>query len=47
MYTVADQLKVWDTRMLKVVTIQDLPRRTKGIEVSDSGLVAINYGFKV
>lgn len=47
MYTIADQLKIWDTRMLKIMHSQDLPRRAKGIEVSDSGLVAINYGFKV
>jgi U3 small nucleolar RNA-associated protein 7 len=47
MYTVADQLKVWDSRMLKVVTAQELPRRAKGIDISDSGLLAVNYGFKV
>jgi U3 small nucleolar RNA-associated protein 7 len=47
MYTLADQLKVWDTRMLKVLHSQELPRRARGIDVSDSGLVAINYGFKV
>lgn len=47
MYTLADQLKVWDSRMLKIVTTQELPRRAKSIDVSDSGLLAINYGFKV
>lgn len=47
MYTLADKLKVWDTRMLKVVDTHNLPRRAKNIEISDSGLAAINYGFKV
>lgn len=47
MYTLADQLKVWDSRMLKMLTALDLPRRGKGICLSDSGLLAINYGFKI
>ena len=47
MYTVAEQLKVWDSRMLKTVTTLPLPRRAKGIEVSDSGLLSVNFGFKV
>jgi U3 small nucleolar RNA-associated protein 7 len=47
MYTVADKLKVWDSRMLKVLYEHNLPRRASSMEVSDSGILAINYGFKV
>ena len=47
MYTLTDRVKVWDSRMLKLVTEQSLPRRAKGITVSESGLLAVNYGFKV
>lgn len=47
MYTLADKLKVWDTRMLKMVVEQPLHRRANTIGLSDSGLLGINYGFKV
>jgi U3 small nucleolar RNA-associated protein 7 len=47
MYTIADSLKVWDSRMLKLVVEQPLNRRAQGISTSDSGLLAVNHGFKV
>jgi hypothetical protein len=46
MYTAADKLKIWDTRMLKPLQEMALPRRVTSLEVSDSGLLALNYGFK-
>lgn len=47
MYTAADQLKVWDSRMLRPLAALDLPRRATSIDLSDSGLLALNLGFKV
>lgn len=46
MYTLTDSLKIWDSRMLKLVVEQPLQRRAKSITTSDSGLISINYGFK-
>jgi U3 small nucleolar RNA-associated protein 7 len=47
MYTLADSLKVWDVRMLKLLVEQPLQRRAKSMETSGSGLLGVNYGFKV
>jgi hypothetical protein len=47
MYTIADSLKVWDCRTLKLLVEQPLMRRAKNIIASDSGLVGVNYGYKV
>ena len=47
MYTLGSSVKVWDSRMLKLIVQQPLPRRAESITVSDSGLLAVNYGFKV
>lgn len=47
MYTLTDRIKVWDSRMLKLVSEQVLPRRAQSLTTSASGLLAVNYGFKV
>jgi len=47
MYTLTDRVKVWDSRMLKLMHEQPLPRRAQSIATSASGLLAVNYGFKV
>ena len=47
MYTASEEVKVWDSRMLKVLHSYPLHRRATSIELSQSGLLAINYGFKL
>lgn len=47
MYTAADNIKVWDSRMLKVLHTYPLHRKITSIEVSQSGLLTLNYGFRL
>jgi hypothetical protein len=47
MYTVSDDLKIWDSRMLKVLYKMDLQRKVNSLEVSQSGILGLNYGFKM
>ena len=47
MYTLGNSIKIWDSRMLKLLVEQPLPRKAKSITTSDSGLLAVNYEFKV
>jgi hypothetical protein len=47
MITASDNIKVWDSRMLKVLTEYPLHRKVNSIEVSQTGLLGINYGYKV
>lgn len=47
MYTAAESVKVWDSRMLKVLHTYPINRKVTSIELSQSGLLAINYGFRM
>jgi U3 small nucleolar RNA-associated protein 7 len=47
MYTSAEDLKIWDSRTLKPLYTYALDRKSTSIELSQSGLLAINYGFKM
>jgi hypothetical protein len=47
MITASDNIKVWDSRMLKVVHEYPLHRKVNSLQISQTGLLALNYGFKV
>ncbi len=47
MYTAAESLKIWDSRMLKVLHTYPIIRKINSIELSQSGLLAVNYGFRM
>lgn len=47
MFTAAEDIKVWDSRMLKVVNTYPILRKVTSIELSQSGLLAVNYGFRM
>jgi U3 small nucleolar RNA-associated protein 7 len=47
MYTAEEDIKIWDTRMLKLLYRCPLERKATSIELSQSGLLAINYGYKI
>jgi U3 small nucleolar RNA-associated protein 7 len=47
MYTAAENVKVWDSRMLKVLHTYPINRKLTSLEISQSGLLTLNYGFKL
>lgn len=47
MYTAAETVKVWDSRMLKVLHAYPISRKVTSIELSQSGILAVNYGFRI
>jgi len=47
MITASENIKIWDSRTLKVVDTYPLHRKISSIEVSQSGLLSINYGFRM
>lgn len=47
MYTAADTLKLWDARMLKEVYSYPLYKRIPSMAMSQSGLLALNHGYKL
>lgn len=47
MVTAADTIKVWDSRTLKVLHEYPLHRKLNSLEISQTGLLALNYGYKV
>ncbi len=47
MVTASENIKIWDSRMLKVLHEYPLHRKLNSLEISQTGLLALNYGFKV
>lgn len=47
MATAAENIKIWDSRMLKVLHTYPITRKVNSIEFSQSGLLAVNYGFRL
>ena len=47
MVTAGDNVKVWDSRMLKVLHQYPLHRKVTSIEISQSGILSLNNGYKV
>lgn len=47
MYTAAENIKIWDSRMLKVLYTYPIVRKINTIQLSQSGLLAVNYGFRM
>lgn len=47
MYTAGENVKVWDSRMLKVLHTYPINRKLTSMEISQSGLLALNYGFRM
>ncbi len=45
--TCSENIKIWDTRMLKVVNQFNVGKKVKNIEISKTGLLAVNFGYKV
>lgn len=46
MVTASDNIKIWDSRMLKVLHEYPLHRKLNSLELSQTGLLALNYGYK-
>lgn len=47
MVTASDNIKVWDTRMLKVLHTYHCHRKVSGIELSATGLLGVNYSYEL
>ncbi len=47
MITASESVKIWDMRMIKQVDRYSIPRKLTSLEVSQTGLLAFNYGYKV
>lgn len=46
MISVADSIKVWDVRTLRILDEYKYPfRRPNGINISATGMIGINYGY--
>lgn len=46
MVTASENVKVWDTRMMKVVHSYPTHKKTNGLTISATGILAINYGHE-
>lgn len=47
MVTASENIKVWDTRMLKVVNTYHVHRKVSSIEMSATGILAVNHGYEL
>lgn len=47
MVTASENIKVWDSRMLKVVNTYHTHRKVSGIELSATGILAVNYSYEL
>jgi U3 small nucleolar RNA-associated protein 7 len=47
MVTASESIKVWDTRMLKVVNQYPTHKTVSGVEISATGILAVNYSHEV